>query len=58
MVERDLREHRLRRLDGHELTGPQGYWFVAPRERGPEDLAHSALVALFQGWLLEASRAV
>jgi LysR family glycine cleavage system transcriptional activator len=57
MVERDLREHRLRRLDGHELTGPQGYWFVAPRERGPEDLAHSALVALFQGWLLEASRA-
>ena len=29
-VERDLREHRLRRLDDHELTGPQGYWFVAP----------------------------
>ncbi len=27
MVERDLQEHRLRRLDEHELTGPQGYWF-------------------------------
>ena len=34
MVERDLRENRLRRLDEHELIGPQGYWFVAPRERG------------------------
>jgi len=57
MVERDLRERRLRRLDDHELTGPQGYWFVEPRERGVQDAAHSAVVALFQAWLLEVSRA-
>ena len=25
MVEGDLRENRLRRLDEHELIGPQGY---------------------------------
>lgn len=56
MVERDLREHRLRRLDDHELTGPQGYWFVEPRERGVQEASHSAVVALFQGWLLAVSR--
>ena len=57
MVERDLRENRLRRLDEHELIGPQGYWFVEPRERGVQDAAHSAVVALFQAWLLAVSRA-
>ena len=57
MVERDLREHRLRRLDDHELIGPQGYWFVEPRERAIQDAAHSAVVALFQAWLLGVSRA-
>ena len=57
MVERDLRERRLRRLDDHELIGPQGYWFVEPRDRAIQDAAHSAVVALFQAWLLEVSRA-
>jgi DNA-binding transcriptional LysR family regulator len=57
MVERDLRDSRLRRLDEHELTGPQGYWFVEPRERGVQDAAHSAVVALFKAWLLGVSRA-
>jgi LysR family transcriptional regulator, glycine cleavage system transcriptional activator len=56
MVERELAEHRLRRLDGHELTGSYGYWFVEPRERGQRDAAHGAVVALFQSWLLEVSR--
>ena len=56
MVERDLTEQRLRRLDSHELTGTHGYWFVEPRERGLRDPAHSAVVALFQSWLLEVSR--
>ena len=56
MVERDLAEHRLRRLDAHELTGSHGYWFVEPRERGLRDPAHGAVVALFQWWLLEVSR--
>ena len=57
MVERDLHEHRLRRLDEHELIGPQGYWFVEPRERSVQDAAHSAVVALFKAWLLGVSRA-
>jgi LysR family glycine cleavage system transcriptional activator len=56
MAERDLLEQRLRRLDTHELTGTHGYWFVEPRERGLRDPAHSAVVALFQSWLLEVSR--
>lgn len=56
MVERELAEQRLRRLDSHELTGAHGYWFVEPRERGLRDPAHSAVVALFQAWLLEVSR--
>nr|HPH15470.1 LysR substrate-binding domain-containing protein [Burkholderiaceae bacterium] len=56
MVERDLAEHRLRRLDDHELTDAHGYWFVEPRERGVQDVSHSAVVALFQSWLLEVSR--
>lgn len=56
MVARDLAEQRLRRLGDHELTGPQGYWFVEPRERGVQDTAHSAVVSLFQSWLLEVSR--
>ena len=56
MVERDLAEQRLRRLDTHELTGSHGYWFVEPRERGLRDPAHGAVVALFQSWLLEVSR--
>ena len=56
MVERDLAEQRLRRLDAHELTGSYGYWFVEPRERGQRDPAHGAVVALFQNWLLELSR--
>jgi len=56
MVERDLAEHRLRRLDAHELTGKHGYWFVEPGENAPPDPAHSAVVSLFQSWLLEVSR--
>jgi len=56
MVERDLAEHRLRRLDDHELTDAHGYWFAEPRERGVQDVSHSAVVALFQSWLLEVSR--
>jgi hypothetical protein len=45
-AECDLQEHRLRRLGEHELTGPQGYWFVEPRERGVQDATHSAVMAL------------
>ncbi len=56
MVERDLAEHRLRRLGAHALTGNHGYWFVEPRERALRDPAHSAVVALFQSWLLDVSR--
>lgn len=56
MVERDLAEQRLRRIGHHELTGNHGYWFVEPRERGLRDPAHSAVVALFQSWLLDVSR--
>ncbi|MBU3738518.1 MAG: LysR family transcriptional regulator [Rhodoferax sp.] len=56
MVERDLLEQRLRRLDGHELIGPQGYWFVEARDSGDRDPAHLAAVSLFQDWLLAASR--
>ena len=56
MAERDLADQRLRRLDTHELTGTHGYWFVEPGERGLRDPAHSAVVALFQSWLLEVSR--
>ena len=57
MAERDLSEHRLRRLDAHELTGSHGYWFVEPREFDGGDPAHGAVVALFQSWLLDVSRA-
>ncbi len=57
MVERELAEQRLRRLDQHELTASHGYWFVEPREPGLREPAHSAVVALFQAWLLELSRA-
>jgi DNA-binding transcriptional LysR family regulator len=57
MVERDLAEHRLRRIGLHELTGNYGYWFVEPREHALRDPAHSAVVALFQSWLLDVSRA-
>jgi DNA-binding transcriptional LysR family regulator len=56
MVERDLTEHRLRRLSEHTLTGPMGYWFVENRERPAPDDSHSAVVALFQSWLLDACR--
>lgn len=56
MVARDLQEHRLRRLDGHELIGPQGYWFVEARDSRERDPAHLAAVSLFQDWLLAASR--
>ena len=56
MVERDLAEHRLRRIGVHELTGKHGYWFVEPGERALRDPAHSAVVALFQSWLLDVSR--
>ncbi len=56
MAERDLAENRLRRIGVHELTGSHGYWFVEPRERALRDPAHSAVVALFQSWLLEVSR--
>ena len=56
MVERDLAEHRLRRLDSHELTGSHGYWFVEPRDHDAGDPAHGAVVSLFQSWLLEVSR--
>ena len=31
MVERELAEQRLRRMDNHELTASHGYWFVEPR---------------------------
>ena len=31
MVARELAEHRLRRIDNHELTASHGYWFVEPR---------------------------
>jgi LysR family transcriptional regulator, glycine cleavage system transcriptional activator len=57
MVEREIAEHRLRRLDGHELTAGHGYWFVEPRDPARRDPAHSAVVALFQAWLIELSRA-
>jgi DNA-binding transcriptional LysR family regulator len=57
MVERELAEQRLRRLGPHELTARHGYWFVEPREPALRDPAHSAVVALFQAWLLELSRA-
>lgn len=57
MVERDIAEQRLRRLDGHELTASHGYWFVEPRDPARRDPAHSAVVALFQAWLIELSRA-
>jgi len=56
MVERELAEQRLRRLDNHELTASHGYWFVEPRDRALREPAHSAVVALFQAWLLELSR--
>ncbi len=55
MVARELAEQRLRRLDNHELTASHGYWFVEPREPGQGAPAHSAVVALFQAWLLESS---
>lgn len=57
MVERELADQRLRRIDPHELTASHGYWFVEPREPGLREPAHSAVVALFQAWLLESSRA-
>jgi LysR family transcriptional regulator, glycine cleavage system transcriptional activator len=57
MVEREIAEQRLRRLDGHELTASHGYWFVEPRDPSRRDPAHSAVVALFQAWLIELSRA-
>ena len=56
MVERDLAEKRLQRIGGHALTGNHGYWFVEPREQAARDPAHSAVVALFQSWLLDVSR--
>ncbi|MEO6625859.1 MAG: LysR substrate-binding domain-containing protein, partial [Burkholderiaceae bacterium] len=56
MVERDLVEQRLRRLDAHALTGSHGYWFVEPGDGVQRDPAHSAVVALFQAWLLDVSR--
>ncbi|MEO8541949.1 MAG: LysR substrate-binding domain-containing protein [Burkholderiaceae bacterium] len=56
MVERELAEQRLRRLDNHELTASHGYWFVEPRDAALREPAHSAVVALFQAWLLELSR--
>jgi len=57
MVEREIAEQRLRRLDNHELTASLGYWFVEPRDPARRDPAHSAVVALFQAWLIELSRA-
>jgi len=57
MVARELSDHCLRRLDAHELTAAHGYWFVEPRERALREPAHSAVVALFQAWLLELSHA-
>lgn len=55
MVARELAEQRLRRIDNHELTASHGYWFVEPREPKQRATAHSAVVALFQAWLLESS---
>ena len=57
MVARELAEQRLRRLDGHELTARYGYWFIEPLPPGQRTAAHSAVVALFQAWLLETSQA-
>jgi len=57
MVARELADQRLRRLDSHELTARHGYWFIEPREPGQGASAHSAVVALFQAWLLESSHA-
>lgn len=57
MVERELTEQRLRRMDNHELTASYGYWFVEPRDAALREPAHRAVVALFQAWLLEASHA-
>ena len=57
MVVHELREQRLRRIDGHELTATHGYWFVEPREPAQGAPAHRAVVALFQAWLLDASHA-
>ena len=56
MVEAELRDLKLRRLDKHELVGSFGYWFVDPQERSQREASHRAVVALFQGWLLEASK--
>ncbi len=56
MVARELAEQRLRRLDNHELTARHGYWFIEPRPPGQRTPAHSAVVALFQAWLLESSQ--
>jgi len=55
MVERELAEQRLRRMDNHELTASHGYWFVEPREAALREPAHRAVVALFHAWLLDAS---
>ncbi len=57
MAERDLAEQRLQRLGTHEITGPWGYWFVEPGNDRHRDPAHSAVVALFQSWLIDACRA-
>ncbi len=57
MVAHELAEHRLRRLDQHALTSRHGYWFIEPREAAQRAPAHSAVVALFQAWLLESSQA-
>lgn len=56
MVERDLAERRLQRIGAHTLTGKHGYWFVEPGDQAQRDPAHSAVVALFQSWLLDVSR--
>ena len=57
MVVRELSDDRLRRLDAHALTASHGYWFVEPRDRALSEHSHSAVVALFQAWLLELSHA-
>lgn len=56
MVARELAEQRLRRLDNHELTARHGYWFIEPLAPDQRSPAHSAVVALFQAWLLESSQ--
>lgn len=56
MVQAELSDHKLRRLDAHELVGHFGYWFVNPHERDSGEHAQRAVVGLFQAWLMDMSK--